>query len=130
MRNHAINPAISSQTKQSLFNLVKRTPEGPRIICQDLTFNQATGVTTSPHKKVKKKLDSFFWSQNRNYATPAYCPVYWHAKKPTADFSGYDEFCVKKPLLSALWRSPEAEKTNDIMSLSQTYSISVDGQSQ
>jgi len=44
MRNHAINPAISSQTKQSLFNLVKRTPQGPRVICQDLTFNQATGL--------------------------------------------------------------------------------------
>jgi len=45
MTNHAINPAISSQTKQSLFNyLVKRTPQGPRVICQDLTFNQATGL--------------------------------------------------------------------------------------
>ncbi|MDO9162161.1 MAG: hypothetical protein Q8N35_16085 [Methylococcaceae bacterium] len=44
MRNHAINPAAASQAKQSLFNLVKRTPEGPRLICQDLTFNQATGL--------------------------------------------------------------------------------------
>gem|GEM_PF-2558906 len=26
---------------QSLFNLIKRTPQGPRVICQDLTFEQA-----------------------------------------------------------------------------------------
>lgn len=44
MRNHAPNPAISSQPKKSLFNLVKRTPEGPRLICQDLTFEQASGL--------------------------------------------------------------------------------------
>jgi len=45
MRNHATNPAISSQNKanryQTLFNLIKRTPQGPRVICQDLTFEQA-----------------------------------------------------------------------------------------
>jgi hypothetical protein len=41
MTNHAQNPAKSSQTKQSRFNLIKRTPEGQRLICQDLTFVQA-----------------------------------------------------------------------------------------
>lgn len=41
MRNHATNPAAASQAKQSLFNLVKRTQDGPRLICQDLTFDQA-----------------------------------------------------------------------------------------
>lgn len=48
MRNHAINPAKSIQAKtncyQSLFNLIKRTPQGPRVICQDLTFEQASGL--------------------------------------------------------------------------------------
>jgi len=46
MRNHATNPAISSQTKtnryQTLFNLIKRTPQGQHVICQDLTFEQAS----------------------------------------------------------------------------------------
>jgi hypothetical protein len=44
MRNHAQNPARSSQTKQSRFNLIKRTPEGKRVICQDLTFAQAVAL--------------------------------------------------------------------------------------
>jgi hypothetical protein len=56
----------------------------------------------SPHKKVKKKLDRFLGAQNRNDATATYCPVYWHAKEPTADFSSCDGFCVKKSILSAL----------------------------
>jgi len=85
-------------------------------------------VTTPPHKKVKKKLDRFLGAQNRNDATPAYCPVYWHATEPTTDFSGYEGFCVKKPILSSLSRSTKAEKSNDMMRLLQTYSISVNGQ--
>ena len=44
MRNYATNPAAASQTKQSLFNLVKRTPEGPLLICQNLTFDQASSL--------------------------------------------------------------------------------------
>jgi hypothetical protein len=41
---YAQNPAKSSQTKQSRFNLIKRTPEGLRVICQDLTFAQAVAL--------------------------------------------------------------------------------------
>ena len=44
MRHYAQNPAKSSQTKQSRFNLIKRTPEGKRVICQDLTFAQAVSL--------------------------------------------------------------------------------------
>lgn len=45
MRNkYAQNPAKSSQYKYSLFNLVKRTPAGRRVICQDLTFTQAVAL--------------------------------------------------------------------------------------
>lgn len=44
MKNHAQNPAKSSQYKYSLFNLVKRTPAGRRVICQDLTFTQAVAL--------------------------------------------------------------------------------------
>lgn len=46
MRNHAKNPAKSSQYKYSLFNLVKRTTEGQRVVCTDLTFSQATALVT------------------------------------------------------------------------------------
>jgi hypothetical protein len=42
--NYAQNSAKSSQTKQSRFNLIKRTPEGKRVICQDLTFVQAVAL--------------------------------------------------------------------------------------
>jgi hypothetical protein len=47
MRNYAQNPAKSSHdpaktnSKKSLFNLIKATPQGKKIICQDLTFDQA-----------------------------------------------------------------------------------------
>jgi hypothetical protein len=44
MTNHAQNSAKSSQTKQSRFNLIKRTPEGKRVICQYLTFAQAVAL--------------------------------------------------------------------------------------
>jgi hypothetical protein len=46
MRHFAQNPAESSQAKayKSLFNLIKRTPEGKRVICQDLTFAQAAAL--------------------------------------------------------------------------------------
>jgi len=44
MRHYPQNPAKSSQTKQSRFNLIKRTPEGKRVICQDLTFSQAVSL--------------------------------------------------------------------------------------
>jgi hypothetical protein len=45
----AQNPAESSQAParngcQSIFNLVKRTPEGKRVICHDLTFAQAAAL--------------------------------------------------------------------------------------
>lgn len=44
MNNHAQkNPAKSSQYK-SLFNLIKRTPEGKKVICQDLTFAQVADL--------------------------------------------------------------------------------------
>jgi hypothetical protein len=29
---------------KSLFNLIKHTPQGKKVICQDLTFEQATGL--------------------------------------------------------------------------------------
>jgi len=45
MRNYAQNPAELSQTSPTsynfLFDLVKRTPQGNRLICTDLTFDQA-----------------------------------------------------------------------------------------
>lgn len=46
MRHYAKNPAEFSQAKayKSLFNLIKRTPEGKRVICQDLTFAQAAAL--------------------------------------------------------------------------------------
>jgi hypothetical protein len=44
MTTSAQNPAKSSQPKQSLFNLIKRTTEGKRVICQDLTFVQAAAL--------------------------------------------------------------------------------------
>ncbi|WP_442498155.1 hypothetical protein [Methylobacter sp. sgz302048] len=40
---YAQNPAKSSQ-RQSRFNLIKRTPEGRQLICQDLTFAQAVAL--------------------------------------------------------------------------------------
>jgi len=33
-----------SNRYQSLFNLIKRTPQGPCVICQDLTFEQASSL--------------------------------------------------------------------------------------
>lgn len=45
MRHYAQNPAKSSQAKYiSLFNLIKRTPEGKRVICRNLTFCQAADL--------------------------------------------------------------------------------------
>ena len=45
MRKYA-NPAISSQSKtyKSLFNLIKQMPDGKRVICQDITFTQASAL--------------------------------------------------------------------------------------
>ncbi|MCL7419793.1 MAG: hypothetical protein M8364_02665 [Methylobacter sp.] len=46
MKNNAsTSPAKSSQSKYiSLFNLIKRTPEGKRVICRNLTFCQASAL--------------------------------------------------------------------------------------
>lgn len=48
MNTPTIKPAESSQAKttgyQSRFNLIKRTPQGNRVICQDLTFDQAISL--------------------------------------------------------------------------------------
>jgi hypothetical protein len=46
MRHYAQNPANYSQSKayKSLFNLIKRTPEGNRVICTDLTFPQVSSL--------------------------------------------------------------------------------------
>jgi hypothetical protein len=46
MRHYTQNPAESSQAKayKSLFNLIKHTPEGQRVICQDITFAQAAAL--------------------------------------------------------------------------------------
>lgn len=49
MTNNAQNPAKPSRSAarngyQSLFNLIKYAPEGKRIICQDLTFAQASAL--------------------------------------------------------------------------------------
>lgn len=50
MTNHAQKPAESSQTPaktngyQSLFNLIKHTPQGNCVICQDLTFDQTISL--------------------------------------------------------------------------------------
>lgn len=55
MRHYVQNPAKSSQTKYiSLFNLVKRTPEGRRVICRNLTFSQASALVAEiPNAVVK-----------------------------------------------------------------------------
>jgi hypothetical protein len=44
--NYAQNSAISSRfaPRQSLFNLVKRTTQGNRLVCADLTFAQVSGL--------------------------------------------------------------------------------------
>jgi hypothetical protein len=45
MKKHTQAPAKSSQSKYiSLFNLIKRTPEGRRVICRNLTFSQASAL--------------------------------------------------------------------------------------
>jgi hypothetical protein len=46
MRNYAQNPAEPSRfpPRQSLFNLVKRTPQGNCLVCVDLTFTQVSGL--------------------------------------------------------------------------------------
>jgi hypothetical protein len=48
MRNDTPKRAEPSPAKahrhQSLFNLAKRTPQGNRVICKDLTFEQVTGL--------------------------------------------------------------------------------------
>ncbi len=45
MTNHAQKLAESSQfTKKSLFNLTRRSPQGQRVICHDLIFEQAIGL--------------------------------------------------------------------------------------
>jgi hypothetical protein len=46
MTNNTQKPATfsQSQAKKSLFNLIKPTPQGKKIICQDLTFDQAAGL--------------------------------------------------------------------------------------
>lgn len=46
MNTTAKNPAATSHTPvySSLFNLIQRTPQGPRVICTDLTFAQASGL--------------------------------------------------------------------------------------
>ena len=48
MTSHTQKPAESSQAKAnrttSLFNLIKRTPQGNRVICKDLTFDQAISL--------------------------------------------------------------------------------------
>lgn len=46
MNTYATNPAESSHTPaySSLFNLIKRTAHGNRVICQDLTFIQASSL--------------------------------------------------------------------------------------
>lgn len=46
MRNYAQNPAKSSQKSNliSLFILIKRTPQERRVICQNLTFTQASSL--------------------------------------------------------------------------------------
>jgi hypothetical protein len=43
MKNH-VQPTAKSSQRQSKFNLIKRTPEGKRVICQDLTFAQAVAL--------------------------------------------------------------------------------------
>ncbi len=55
MRQYAQNPAKSSQSKYiSLFNLIKRTPEGKRVICRNLTFCQASALVAEiPNAVVK-----------------------------------------------------------------------------
>jgi hypothetical protein len=55
MKNHAQTPAKSSQSKYiSLFNLIKRTPEGKRVICRNLTFCQASALVAEiPNAVVK-----------------------------------------------------------------------------
>lgn len=55
MRNHAPNPAVPSQTKQALFNLFKRTPEGPLLICKNLTFTQASSLISEIPGKLALK---------------------------------------------------------------------------
>lgn len=42
--NYAQNQASSQSKYISLFNLIKRTPEGRQLICQDLTFAQAVAL--------------------------------------------------------------------------------------
>ncbi len=48
MTSHTQKPANHGQTHanrcKSLFNLIKYTPQGKRVICHDLTFDQATGL--------------------------------------------------------------------------------------
>lgn len=48
-------PAKYSQSKYiSLFNLIKRTPEGKRVICRNLTFSQASALVAEiPNAVVK-----------------------------------------------------------------------------
>jgi hypothetical protein len=45
-QNHsAQNPATAkANSYKSLFNLIKRTPEGNRVICTDLTFTQISSL--------------------------------------------------------------------------------------
>ncbi|MCL7421530.1 MAG: ash family protein [Methylobacter sp.] len=55
MRQYAQTPAKSSQSKYvSLFNLIKRTPKGRRVICRNLTFSQASALVAEiPNAVVK-----------------------------------------------------------------------------
>ncbi|WP_152565012.1 hypothetical protein [Methylobacter sp. BBA5.1] len=57
MKNQSFlrNQAKSSQSKYiSLFNLIKRTPEGRRVICRNLTFSQASALVAEiPNVVVK-----------------------------------------------------------------------------
>ena len=82
-------------------------------------------VTTLLIKKSQKNFGRLLGVQNKNDATPAYCPVYWHAKEPAADFSVVSDFASKNRFqtrCSALRRPKQAMA---MKRLSQTYSIRV-----
>lgn len=53
MKNHVQTPAKSSQ-RQSRFNLIKRTPEGRQLICQDLTFAQVVALVAETPAAIVK----------------------------------------------------------------------------
>jgi hypothetical protein len=48
MTSHTQKPTHQAPAKitgyKSMFNLIKHTPQGKRVICHDLTFDQATGL--------------------------------------------------------------------------------------